>query len=91
MREIKFRAWLNGPGRMIGWEELANDYGIRQMCAFETLMQYTGLKDKNGKEIYEGDIVYRKNPMAWLVPALQSSGITNDVVGTNLEALTGGV
>lgn len=58
-REIKFRAW-HEQGKMIGWEELKyfvdlgscfNDYKTL------TLMQYTGLKDKNGKEIYEGDVV----------------------------------
>jgi len=55
MREIKFRAW-NGIDEM-----LYPKLGLRSESAhflqfFEDVMQYTGLKDKNGKEIYEGDI-----------------------------------
>ena len=57
MREIKFRAWGDFGKKMHYqtkeedlWSFLRNAYGME-------LMQYTGLKDKNGKEIYEGDFV----------------------------------
>lgn len=71
-REIKFRAWLresegfNDEGyKMIddlAFEEYlpVND----QLASVKHLMQYTGLKDKVGKEIYEGDIIRGVHPFA---------------------------
>jgi len=63
MREIKFRVW-DGKRMLTPYEINFNRYGISVRCkeVVETiknpiLLQYTGLKDRKGKEIYEGDLI----------------------------------
>ena len=63
MREIKFRAWdgerkeITTSFEITSQGVVVSNFSIRKYHEDYILMQYTGLKDKNGKEIYEGDII----------------------------------
>lgn len=75
MKELKFRQWQPETKRFLYIYQMQPGDTVRAEFILHDgeLQQYTGLKDKNGEEIYEGDIIY--------------DGVSKEVVKFNIPSI----
>ena len=70
MREIKFKFWLKDDESMVDWFDAIDSVGgIEYFMLSDEVdrLQFTGLTDTNGVEIYESDIAQCDRGLLWVI------------------------
>lgn len=80
-RIIKFRAW-DANRKVFKYPKLWDNTMPSNWDAHYVLQQFTGLLDRNGNEIYEGDLLHRHMNVYWKVVFKDSKWIADEITPT---------